>query len=74
MTASTSRDRSRVEDSFEFKLMFVLTFTVFLVAATVGRLLPEGWRPLRRGPGSHRSIVGEARAAAGTCVPFVFMG
>jgi hypothetical protein len=58
----------RREETVEF--IFATAFIVFLVAATVGRLLPGQWQPHRAGG----SVFAEARAAASTIVPFAFMG
>jgi uncharacterized MAPEG superfamily protein len=58
-------------EAVESRLIFALTFPVFLAAVLVSRLASAG-----RGPrvGSRRSILAEARAAANTCIPFAFMG
>jgi hypothetical protein len=60
----------RREETVEFRLIFATAFIVFLVAATVGRLLLGQWQPHRAGG----SVFAEARAAASTIVPFAFMG
>jgi len=60
----------RREETVEFRLIFATAFIVFLVAATVGRLLPGQWQPHRAGG----SVFAEVRAAASTIVPFAFMG
>ena len=46
---------------------------VFLVVAIVSRLLPSRWRPRLPGTRARRTILGEAREAADTFVPFAFM-
>jgi hypothetical protein len=48
------------------------SFVIFLMVAIVERFLPSQWRPL--GAEGHKSIIGEARTAARTFVPFAFMG
>lgn len=58
-------------ESREFRALYAATFALFLPVALVSRMLPRRWRPFAA-PG-RRSIVAEARAAAGTVVPFVFM-
>ncbi len=67
--AGPPKRRSR---SLEFQLIFAASFLVFLIAAVAGRLVRghahEGAR------GTPRSVLAEARAAAHTFVPMVFMG
>lgn len=58
-------------EAIESRLIFALTFPVFLAAVIVARLAPVA---RRSGVGSRRSILAEARAAANTCIPFAFMG
>lgn len=57
----------------EFRRIFAASFLIFLIVALIARVLPQQWRPypLRQAGGS---IVDEARAAANTFIPFVFMG
>ncbi len=69
-----SLSRFRREEQIEARLYYALSFAVFLVAAIVSRLLPRHWRSLALRPGGRRSIVGEARVAAGTCTAYAFMG
>lgn len=66
-----STSRLRREEALDFRLIFAASFIVCLMAALVGRLLPFG----RAAPSGmpRRSIIGEARAGAGTCVAFAFM-
>ena len=66
--------RTRKAQAGEFRLIFLASFVIFLLAGGVARLLPPRWR--RRVPGqvSYKSLFGEARAAANTFVPFAFMG
>jgi hypothetical protein len=73
-TLRTSRSRLRQKEAIEFRLLFTVTFTVFLMAAAVSRLLPADWRPLPPQAGADRSIIGEAKAAANMIVPYAFMG
>jgi hypothetical protein len=58
--------------SLEFRLIFGVSFLVFLVAAVAGRLLPG--QAVKESRQASRSILAEARAAAHTFVPMVFMG
>lgn len=57
-------------EALHFRLIFMTIFLVFLVVATVARVLPRGWRMT----GDDRSIFGEAKATAATLAPFAFMG
>lgn len=59
-----------MRETLESRLIFALSFVVFLVGAVLGRLLP--WRAPRMGKG-RRSIFGDARSAASECVSFAFM-
>ena len=65
--------RLRKEEAIEFRLFYAVSFTVFLLAATIARCLPREWRPYPLGQEDHKSIFGEARAAANEIVPFAFM-
>lgn len=60
--------RGRGARSLEFRVIFGVSFLVFLVAAVAGRLLPG------QAHREARSVLAEARAAAHTFVPMVFMG
>ncbi len=64
----------RRQEAREFRLLYWLCFTIFLVVAAVTRLLP-GRRPQsdQHLAGVRRSVFAEARAAAGTLIPFAFM-
>jgi hypothetical protein len=69
---SGSVGRPRRQEATEFRLIFMASFVIFLMVAIVERFLPSQWRPL--GAEGHKSIIGEARTAARTFVPFAFMG
>jgi hypothetical protein len=58
--------------SFEFRLIYVAAFAMFLVAGIVERLLPVAW--LRRDVRARRSIIEQAKQAANTCAAYAFMG
>lgn len=61
--------RARQQEAWEYRLLFAACFPVFLTAAVAARLLPGQRR------GRYRlSILGEARAAANTLIPYAFMG
>lgn len=73
-TASIAPPRSRRAETGEFRVLFVLTFMVCLVAALAGRMLPSSWRSQALTADGGKSIFGEARSAARAFVPFAFMG
>jgi hypothetical protein len=66
--SSGSPARIRKEEALEYRLLYALSFGLFLLAAAAARVVPFG----RRHGGL--SIVGEAKLAASTCIPFAFMG
>ena len=57
----------------EFKRLYRVTFVFFFLIALVTRLLPRAWRPLASSAGGAESPYAEARRAAYTALPFVFM-
>lgn len=60
--------------SFEFYAIFAISFSIFLVVVLAVRCLPTRWRPrLVEASAARSSVIGEARAAAGTITPFAFM-
>ncbi len=72
--SSSAPARARRGEVSEFRLIFMVSFAIFLLVALVERILPPSWRPHVLPPGSSKSIFGEARAAAHTFVPLAFMG
>ena len=64
--------RLRQEMQWEYRFLYVLAFLYFLAVATVTRVLPHAWRPHLPGVEPRQSVFGEARAVAGTLVPFAF--
>jgi hypothetical protein len=74
LNSSGSQSRFRKEEALEFRLLYAVSFALFLVAAVIARLVPWHWRPFVRRQSGGLSIIGEARAAASTCIPFAFMG
>jgi len=57
----------------QYHLIFAVGFTVFLMIAIAGRLVPRRWRNVPPGAPADMSIFEEARALANTYVPFAFM-
>lgn len=72
--SSSASSRPRRGEVGEFRLIFMVSFAIFLMVAVIERVLPSSWRSHAFGPDSGMSIFGEARAAARTFVPFAFMG
>lgn len=71
-TRSVPLPREKRAEAKEFRLIFLASFALYLVAAVVSRLTP--WRPARgRAKHSGVSIFGEARAAAYASIPLAFM-
>ncbi len=68
LEANGPHARIRAREAKEFRLMFLVTFPLFLAAGLVTRALSP-----RRSPKQHKSLFAEARAAANTCIPFAFM-
>lgn len=68
---STSTDH--VRDGLEYRLIYVVCFTLCFVAACISRLLPRRYRSEADHPLGTKSIYGEAKLAASNSVPFAFM-
>jgi hypothetical protein len=68
----TSRDQARRNQRVEFGIIYAVSFPVFLAAVIFKRLFDfVTWRK-RDEPAA--SIFKEAREAAGSTVPYAFMG
>jgi hypothetical protein len=67
-------DSRRRADEVQFRLVYLFTLPVFVLAAFVARLRPARWKSRNAEAGSRSSIFGEARAAARTCGSFALMG
>lgn len=61
------------KDALAFRITFAIAFGAFLLEAVVRRVFARNGRS-GEGAGTRKSVVAEALAAAGTCVPFAFMG
>jgi hypothetical protein len=72
-THPASLTKMRREKAREFRLILAVAFLYFLVVACVARLLPTALRPSLPPTSGRRSVIGEAKALAGTFVPFAFM-
>lgn len=60
-------------ESWQLRQMLTLGTLLFLVPATIARLSGWRWRPWPPGPQGYRSILGEARDASHTYVPYGFV-
>jgi hypothetical protein len=72
--SSSASARPRRGEASEFRLIFMVSFAIFLMVAVIERVLPSSWRSHALGHDGGKSIFGEARSAAHTFVPFAFMG
>lgn len=61
------------EGRLEFKLLYAITFVIFLVAIGVSRLVPRSLRWHVSGHEDGKSVFAAARAAASNSLPFAFM-
>ena len=72
--ARRATTKSFQADEKQMRRMLLAGTVLFLVPAALGRLTGWRWRPWPPGPGGYRSVVSEARSAAGTYIPFAFLG
>jgi hypothetical protein len=64
--AQSSRRRGSLRHSREYKVIYVTTFPLFLVAAAMGRLSASATK--------RPSLLNEARELASATIPMAFMG
>jgi hypothetical protein len=69
MTQATRADGEVIQ----FRLIYAICFSLFLLAAIVQRLLPWTWSARSPHAGSRRSVLEQARNAAGICATYAFM-
>lgn len=60
-------------DQQEYRILFAVTYPIFLAVALVSRLLPARLRPLPTERGGVFAVFRDARAAANSVLPFAFM-
>ncbi|WAP67436.1 hypothetical protein [Jiella pelagia] len=60
-------------DKQEYRIVYAVTFPIFLAVALVSRLLPARLRPTPYGNGGVLAVFRDARAAANSVLPFAFM-
>ena len=68
----SARDRSARKNGIEFHFILLVTFTFFLLAGTIERLLP--WRWMRNRVERRPSLLHQAWEQASTCTTYAFMG
>lgn len=61
------------KDALAFRITYAIVFGGFLLEAVARRVFARS-RRMGAGAGKRKSVIAEALAAAGTCVPFAFMG
>lgn len=66
--------RSNKSETLEFRLIFAVTFVVFLAAGLIESLLPFNWFGRRTDNGPRKSFVERASDGARTCAAYAFMG
>lgn len=70
---SSSSARWKRPESWEYRLLYGVTFTAFLVAACIETLDPR--RMVRKDAGgAQKTIIQKASLGARTCVAYAFMG
>jgi hypothetical protein len=60
--------------STEARLIFAVSFVLSLFMLIAARAMPSYWHGKRALNKPHKSIFGQAKDAAQTCVSFAFMG
>jgi hypothetical protein len=70
---SGAHRRARSGPTLEYRLLYALGFSIFLVIAVVRRILPLD-RLFRGAPRPQRGIVREARETTSATIPYAFMG
>lgn len=59
-------------DERAFRLIYAVSFLLFLLVAIFARLLPRPWRPRLLGASGRSSVVGEAKTMANLATPYAF--
>ena len=57
----------------EYRLIYALSFPLFVGVAILSRLMPERLRPIPFASGSFFAVLRDARAAAHSILPYAFM-
>ncbi len=66
--------RSGKSETLEFRLIFAVTFAVFLFAGVIEAMLPFRWSRQNAQRNPHKSIFERAAEGARTCATYAFMG
>ena len=64
---------TRADEVIQFRLIYAICFSLFLLAAIIQRLLPWNWSARSPHAGARRSVLEQARNAAGICATYAFM-
>ena len=70
--AGTAARRTDMADAIQYRVIYAVCFAVFLVAASIERLMPWTWHA-HRSASRRPSILEQAGEAAGTCTTYAFM-
>ncbi|HYN76651.1 MAG TPA: hypothetical protein VES73_02520 [Lamprocystis sp. (in: g-proteobacteria)] len=73
MTAFHQSTAVMAQERRQFRLVFGVTFMLFLGIALIARVLPRRLRPWAPVGNRHLSFVAEARAVTNTVIPFAFL-
>ncbi|MCB8839099.1 hypothetical protein [Aurantimonas sp. VKM B-3413] len=57
----------------EYRIIYALSFPLFLAVALISRFVPARLRPIAVEPGSYFAVFSDARAAAHSVLPYAFM-
>lgn len=69
-----SSSHQKKNGTIEYRLIFAVTFLVFLCAGLFESLLMMRWLGLSPRTGKGKSVVQRARDSANTCAAYAFMG
>jgi hypothetical protein len=70
----TRSPSSKKSGTIEYRLIFIVTFAVFLVAAAAENLLPHNLMARLSRQGQRKSVIQRAKDSASTCAAYAFMG
>jgi len=73
MSMQMSANYRRKPEPIQFHLLYAICFSIFLVAALLGRLLPWTWFARQENATRQQSIFEKARNAAGICATYAFI-
>lgn len=70
----TSSARWKRPESWEYRLLYSVTFVVFLAAACIEALDPRRLKARGQGSQEPQTVIQRASLGASTCVAYAFMG